>query len=47
MTMDPGITLEDSDMTSYSKLELDDDKIKHEKNPAYTITTTHIKWSNA
>ena len=47
MTTDPDIIHEDADMTSYSKLELDGDEIKPEKNPVYTITTTHIKQSNA
>ena len=45
--MDPDIIHEEADMVSYSKLELDGDEIKPEKNPAYTITTAHIKQSDA
>ena len=51
-TMDPGIiNNEESQMTSYSKLELDDSEIKPEKNPAYITTPgpmdAHIQQSDS
>ena len=50
--MDPGIiNNEESQMTSYSKLELDDSEIKPEKNPAYGTSPgpmdAHIQQSDS
>ena len=41
-SMDSDIIHAEADINNYSKLELNDDDIKPEKNPAY-ITTAHIK----
>ena len=45
-SMDSDIIHAEADINSYSKLKLNDDDIKPEKNPAY-ITTAHIKQSDA